>query len=103
MYENLAIGHPFIQKWQRRIQRLVTFAPLLVQGRGVFSYSSGLVPHRRPITTVVGSPIDMGPPDPHPSREKVKKYHEMYKKAVVELFNNYREIYDPKAGDVEFI
>ena len=103
LYENLAIGHPFIQKWQRRIQRLVTFAPLLVQGRGVFSYSSGLVPHRRPITTVVGSPIDMGPPDPHPSREKVQKYHEMYKKAVVELFNNYREIYDPKAGDVEFI
>ena len=32
-----------------------------------------------------------------------EKYHEMYKKAVVELFNNYREIYDPKAGDVEFI
>ena len=102
LYENMAIGHPWVQKWQRRIQRLVTFAPLLVQGRGVFSYSSGLVPHRRPITTVVGVPIVVEK-DANPSREKVQKYHALYKKAVLELFNNYRDIYDPKANDVEFV
>jgi 2-acylglycerol O-acyltransferase 2 len=76
-----------IQKWQRRIQRLLTFAPLLVQGRGVFSYSSGLVPHRRPITTVVGVPIVIEK-DLNPDREKVQKYHKMYKDAILELFNN---------------
>jgi 2-acylglycerol O-acyltransferase 2 len=91
-----------IQKWQRRIQRLLTFAPLLVQGRGVFSYSSGLVPHRRPITTVVGVPIVIEK-DLNPDREKVQKYHKMYKDAILELFNNYRDIYDPKAKDIEFV
>ena len=40
LYENAAVC-PWIQKWQRRIQRVLTFAPLMVQGRGVFSYSSG--------------------------------------------------------------
>ena len=103
LYENMAVGHPWIQKWQRRIQRVLTFAPLMVQGRGVFSYSSGLVPHRRPISVVVGTPIDVGPADPQPSREKVQKIHTRYKKAVLELFEQYRDIYDPKAQDIEMV
>ena len=103
LYENMAVGHPWIQKWQRRIQRVLTFAPLTVQGRGVFSYSSGLVPHRRPISVVVGAPIDVGPADPSPSREKVQAVHARYKKAVVELFETYRDIYDPKAADIVMI
>ena len=54
------------------------------------------------ITTVVGVPIVVEK-DANPSREKVQKYHALYKKAVLELFNNYRDIYDPKANDVEFV
>ena len=103
LYENMAVGHPWIQKWQRRIQRVLTFAPLMVQGRGVFSYSSGLVPHRRPISVVVGAPIDVGPADPEPSREKVQAIHKRYKAAVVELFERYRDIYDPKAADIVMV
>ena len=105
LYENIAIGHPWVQKWQRRIQRVLTFAPLLVQGRGVFSYSSGLVPHRRPITVVVGVPIDVDPTDvcANPSNETIHKYHTMYKNAVKELFENYRDIYDPKCNDIEYV
>ena len=102
LYMNLADGHPTIRKWQRRIQRVLTFAPLLVQGRGVFSYSSGLVPHRRPITVVVGCPIHIEK-DENPSQEKIVKYHTMYKQAIKELFNNYRDIYDPKVKNIEFV
>ena len=103
LYENIAIGHPWIQKWQRRIQRVLTFAPLMVQGRGVFSYSSGLVPHRRPISVVVGAPIDVGPADPNPAPERVREIHALYKKAILELFEKYRDIYDPKAKDIVMI
>ena len=103
LYENMAVGHPWIQKWQRRIQRVLTFAPLMVQGRGVFSYSSGLVPHRRPISVVVGAPVDVGPADPQPSREKVQAVHKRYKEAVLELFETYRDIYDPKAADIVMV
>ena len=103
LYENLAIDWPWAQRWQRRIQKAVAFAPLVVSGRGVFSYSGGLVPRRRPITVVFGTAIDVGDPDPNPTAERVRELHERYKAAVQELFRNYRDIYDPKAADIQFI
>ena len=38
-----------------------------MSGRGVFAYSGGLIPHRRPISILVGDPIDVGPADPNPT------------------------------------
>ena len=34
LYENMAIDSPTIRRWQQRIQRALTFAPLLVAGAG---------------------------------------------------------------------
>ena len=62
-------------KWQRRIQQVLSFAPLLVAGRGVFSYSGGLLPHRRPITVVIGDPIDVGKAVKEPSDARVAEVH----------------------------
>ena len=103
VYENMAIGHPWVQKWQRRIQRVISFAPLLVSGRGVFSYTSGLVPHRRPITVVIGLPVSVGPADPNPGPERIREVHERYKQAVRDLHATYKDIYDPKAEPVEMV
>ena len=41
--------------------------------------------------------------DENPSQEKIVKYHTMYKQAIKELFNNYRDIYDPKVKNIEFV
>jgi len=103
LYDNLAAGSPTIIKWQRKIQRMISFAPLIVAGRGVFSYSGGLLPHRRPISVVIGKPIPVGAPNPNPTSEQINEVHTKYKQAVVELFNKYRDVYDPKAEDIEFI
>jgi hypothetical protein len=103
LYENLAADSPYLQRWQRRIQKAITVAPLMVSGRGVFSYGGGLVPRRRPITVVVGAPIHVDEPDPNPSKEQIEKLHKKYKAAVSELFHRYRDIYDPKARDVVFV
>jgi len=103
LYENLTISSPTLRKWQRRIQKVLSVAPLLVAGRGVFSYSGGLMPRRRPITVVVGAPLDVGKPDPDPSQEKITKVHEAYKQAVLELFQRHKDIYDPKAEPIEFV
>eukprot|EP00755_Sulcionema_specki_P016192 Sspe_Gene.10192::Locus_3406_Transcript_2_3_Confidence_0.400_Length_2656::g.10192::m.10192 len=103
LYRNLAGDtRPRLLKWQRRVQRLLTFAPLLVAGRGLFSYSGGLIPFRRPITTVVGDPIDVTQ-DHNPSPEMVEQIHAKYQAALEQLFNDYRDIYDPKAEDITFI
>lgn len=102
LYENLAITSPTVVKWQRRIQKIISFAPLLVAGRGVFSYTGGLIPRRRPITVAIGEPIHTGPPEPNPTSERVKEVHEQYKAAVRKIFEQYKDIYDPKAKPLEF-
>jgi len=103
LYENLAVESRRIRYWQRRIQRIITFAPLLVAGRGVFNYSGGLIPHRRPISVVVGQPIHVGEPVAEPSQMQIDKVHSEYKQAVLRIFETYKEIYDPKAEPIEFI
>jgi len=103
LYDNLAASSPKILKIQRQIQKAISFAPLLVTGRGVFSYSGGLLPRRRPISVVVGPPIHVGKADPTPSQERIEEVHAQYLKAVVELFTTYKDIYDPKAQPIEFI
>jgi hypothetical protein len=103
LYENLAVNWPFLQRWQRRIQKIISVAPLMVSGRGVFSYAGGLIPRRRPITVVFGAPIHVGKPNPNPSQEQIQKFHKEYKEAVLELFRRYRDIYDPKARDIVFV
>jgi 2-acylglycerol O-acyltransferase 2 len=102
IFENLAVNSPAVLAWQRNVQKLLTFAPVMVAGRGVFSYSGGMLPHRRPITVVFGAPIAVEK-DPDPSPEKVAEVHEKYKAAVLELFNSLKDIYDPKAEQIEFI
>lgn len=102
LYENLAEGNSRLRKWQRRIQRAITFAPLLVHGRGVFTYSGGLLPRRRPISVVVGNPIHLERCE-QPTKERVQEVHKLYKEALMDLFNTYKDIYDPKAEPIEYI
>jgi len=103
IFENLAADSPMVLKIQRKIQRVISFAPVLVAGRGVFSYGGfGIVPHRRPISIVVGPPIHVKK-DENFSEETLQKVHEQYKAAVQDLFNKYKDIYDPKAEPIEFV
>ncbi|KAK7598067.1 hypothetical protein V9T40_006302 [Parthenolecanium corni] len=85
-------------KWVTWLQnKLVSFlglAPCLLKGRGFFQYSFGLLPHRRPIVTVVGKPIDV-PKDPNPSKELIDEFHEKYEEALVELFDENKEKFHP--------
>lgn len=103
LYENLAISSPRLRSLQRRIQRVLTFAPLMVAGRGIFSYAGGLIPRRRPITVVIGDPISVGKAEEKPSPDRIKEVHEQYKNAVEELFRKHKDIYDPKAQPIEFL
>eukprot|EP00760_Papus_ankaliazontas_P029574 PhM_4_TR4298/c0_g1_i1/m.45099/K14457/MOGAT2, MGAT2; 2-acylglycerol O-acyltransferase 2 len=95
VYHNLAAEKPELRKMQRRIQKVVSFAPLLVQGRGVFTYSGGLIPHRRPISVVVGDAIDL-PRTPEPTQQQIDEAHAKYCAALTKLYNTYRNLYDPE-------
>ncbi|KAM7535268.1 hypothetical protein Aperf_G00000091056 [Anoplocephala perfoliata] len=65
-------------------------------------YSTRVIPHRRPITAVVGSPI-VCKRIRKPTEEEVDKLMEEYKRQLIQIFNKYRPLYDPTAEDMRFI
>ncbi|NWI15067.1 DGAT2 acyltransferase, partial [Crypturellus soui] len=78
---------------QKRIQKMMGFAPCLFYGRGLLSVRSrGFLPFPKPITTVVGEPMTV-PKIAAPSRETVDRYHELYVRALLKLFNDNKTKY----------
>jgi len=93
VYHNLAIHHPTLLNIQRRMQKLISFAPLLIQGRGIFNYSGGLLPHRRPIFVVCGKPIEIIKTE-DPSAEMIETIHQKYMTELKALHERYKPIFD---------
>lgn len=81
-----------IRRIQNSVQKMIGLAPCMFIGRGVFQYSFGIVPFRKPIYTVVGAPIDV-PLVKNPTKEQIVKLHETYVNAVVDLYNKYKDRY----------
>ncbi|XP_076875571.1 diacylglycerol O-acyltransferase 2 [Brachyhypopomus gauderio] len=75
---------------QRKLQKLLGFAPCLFHGCGFFSAESwGMVPYSKPINTVVGEPITV-PKVAEPTPDVVDVYHDMYIRSLTELFHKYK-------------
>nr|XP_023700594.1 diacylglycerol O-acyltransferase 2-like [Paramormyrops kingsleyae] len=69
---------------QTIFKKLIGFAPCLFMGQ-----SWGLVPYKRPVTTVVGGPIPV-PRRPSPPEEMVDHYHSLYMEALTKLFHEHK-------------
>lgn len=87
----------------------------LFHARGVFQYSFGLMPYRKPINTVGTSPPEqpllLEPPTcqllslssvgkpisvvqtPSPTSEDIEKLHQMYLQSLTELFEEHKHNY----------
>ncbi|XP_027272019.1 2-acylglycerol O-acyltransferase 3 [Cricetulus griseus] len=88
--------------WQYRCQvafkRLMGFSPCIFWGRSLFSAESwGLVPFAQPITTVVGRPIHV-PQSLTPTEDHVDHYHQLYMKALEQLFEDHKEAHGVPAS-----
>ncbi|XP_076969658.1 2-acylglycerol O-acyltransferase 2 [Tamandua tetradactyla] len=87
---------------QHRLQRVMGISLPLFHGRGVFQYSFGLMPHRRPIITVVGKPIEVQK-KLYPSKEDVDQLHQHYIKELSNLFETHKVKYNvPTDQHLEF-
>ncbi|XP_017462598.1 PREDICTED: 2-acylglycerol O-acyltransferase 2-like, partial [Rhagoletis zephyria] len=82
---------------QEKIIKAIGFPIPAFYGRGLFQYSFGIVPFRKPITTVVGKPIDTEA-TPNPTQEQIDALHQTYIDAVVQLFEENKDKYG--AADV---
>ncbi|XP_012276477.1 2-acylglycerol O-acyltransferase 2-B-like [Orussus abietinus] len=82
----------FLRKFQEFFKNCTGIAPVLFLGRGMFQYSFGLLPQRRPITVVVGSPMEI-PKIPKPTTEQVDEYHAKFIDRLTEFFDKYKHEY----------
>uniref|UniRef100_A0A8C7FTB3 Acyltransferase n=1 Tax=Oncorhynchus kisutch TaxID=8019 RepID=A0A8C7FTB3_ONCKI len=85
---------------QRRLQKILGFAPCAFQGRGLFSPDTwGLVPFSKPINSVVGKPMEM-PKISSPSQEELNHYHTMYMSSLTQLFDKHKTHFELREEDV---
>ncbi|XP_005100228.1 2-acylglycerol O-acyltransferase 2 [Aplysia californica] len=78
-----------VRRFQNFLTHMLGFSPALFHGRGVFNYTFGLLPYRKPVHTVVGAPMDV-PRVEEPSQEQVNQLHDDYCKALVDLFESHK-------------
>lgn len=71
---------------QLKLKGIYTYTLPFFYGRGMFNYSFGMLPYRKPVFTVVGSPIRIDRVE-NPTNEEVDKIHAVYVKALQELFD----------------
>jgi 2-acylglycerol O-acyltransferase 2 len=80
---------------EQSLTRMSFFWPMFY-GRGIFNYTMGLLPHRRPLNIVVGAPIqcpkmdDMSSPE---ARKVVDEMHLKYMQALTALYDKHKEAF----------
>ncbi|XP_076343975.1 2-acylglycerol O-acyltransferase 2-like isoform X1 [Tachypleus tridentatus] len=82
----------WLRKMQDKLTHRLGFSPPLFYGRGVFQYNVGYLPYRRPVTTVVGKPIEVEQNE-NPTDEEVNSLHSRYMEDLQNLFNEYKDKY----------
>ncbi|KAM9321149.1 2-acylglycerol O-acyltransferase 2 [Gastrophryne carolinensis] len=86
----------FLRAVQEKLQRIMGVALPLFHARGVFQYSFGLLPYRRPLHTVVGKPIKVTE-NRNPTDEEVDQLHKLYMEKLSELFEEHKTKYNVPA------
>eukprot|EP00076_Gallus_gallus_P045820 XP_025011358.1 2-acylglycerol O-acyltransferase 2-like isoform X1 [Gallus gallus] len=81
-----------LRRFQGRLQKFMGLALPLFHARGVFQYSFGILPFRRPIHTVVGPPLDL-PCLPCPPPGAVELWHRRYLRCLEGLFEEHKGRY----------
>lgn len=85
----------FVKKW-------TGIAPIFVYGQGFTEGSPGMLPYRRPITTVVGKPIDVEKVE-QPNRDDIDRLHERFTAEIRELFDSNKSKYLKNWSEIELV
>ncbi|XP_073812551.1 diacylglycerol O-acyltransferase 2-like [Musca autumnalis] len=77
---------------QLSVKNSLGIAPLIVTGRGLLKNGIGLLPHRKRIVQVIGSPIEVEKMD-NPDAKYVEEIHKKVMDSVQEMFEKYKYQY----------
>ncbi|KAK1134839.1 hypothetical protein K0M31_007608 [Melipona bicolor] len=94
----------FMKKLQNYIRKKIGVPPVYLIGRGFSQYCMSFIPHRTPVTVVVGSPMDL-PKIEEPTEEQINEYHEKFVEHLVNFFEKEKHKYVENADSVhlEFV
>uniref|UniRef100_A0A0B6Y7G6 Acyltransferase n=1 Tax=Arion vulgaris TaxID=1028688 RepID=A0A0B6Y7G6_9EUPU len=87
-----------IRRFQNFMTHLLGFSPVLFHGRGIFNYTFGVLPFRKPVNTVVGAPLTVKRVE-EPTAEQISDLHDQYCRALVELFESNKLKYGCQESD----
>ncbi|XP_005282594.1 2-acylglycerol O-acyltransferase 1 isoform X1 [Chrysemys picta bellii] len=82
----------WLRTLQESLRKIVGFTLPLFHARGIFQYSFGLMPYRKPIHTVVGKPITVTQ-NLNPTLEEIEQLHQKYLQELSKLFEDHKEKY----------
>lgn len=91
-----------LRRLQECCKRITGVAPVMANGRGLFQYSFGLVPYRRPLTTVVGAPIVTEKRE-NPTKAEVDELHAKFCQELINLFETHKTKYLENAENLKLV
>ncbi|GFU56972.1 2-acylglycerol O-acyltransferase 1 [Nephila pilipes] len=83
-----------LRQIQDKMKSFLGFSTPLFRGRGMFQYNWGLLPYRKPITVIIGKPIDVEKIS-EPTDDDIKKLHQKYIDSLTALFEEHKVKYGP--------
>ncbi|XP_072033297.1 2-acylglycerol O-acyltransferase 2-A-like [Amphiura filiformis] len=91
VYDQYTMAKGSWKRWlQVKMNKVIGYPPIMFKGRGIFNYTLGILPYRRPINTVVGRPIKVKM-NPHPTKEEINETHKLYMDSLTSLFDENKE------------
>mmetsp|Transcript_6004 Transcript_6004/g.7934 ORF Transcript_6004/g.7934 Transcript_6004/m.7934 type:complete len:416 (+) Transcript_6004:150-1397(+) len=87
--------HKALKSIQTRLKQIFKYAMPIFYGRGMLNYSFGLLPFRRPINTVVGTPIDIPEKIKDPTNEMIEELHKKYVEGLQTIYDKYKDEFAP--------
>uniref|UniRef100_A0A3Q3VWT5 Acyltransferase n=1 Tax=Mola mola TaxID=94237 RepID=A0A3Q3VWT5_MOLML len=89
------VGNPkgtWLRWTQEHLQSIMGISLPLFHARGIFQYSFGLMPYRKPIHTIVGRPIRVERNE-KPTAEELDALHQVYMDELSKLFDKHKGNY----------
>ncbi|XP_004922950.1 2-acylglycerol O-acyltransferase 2-A [Bombyx mori] len=96
------LHNSLVRRFQEKLRRHTGIASVFPLGRGLFQYSFGVVPLRNPVTTVVGTPMEVKR-NLDPTDEEVDEVHAEFTRRLVQLFENEKSKYLKNHEEVQLV
>jgi 1-acyl-sn-glycerol-3-phosphate acyltransferase len=82
----------FVWHFQKTFKKITGASLPLAWGRGIFNYNFGILPHRRPMVTVIGKPILVEKSE-EPTQKEIDELHEKFLEELTKLFDEHKVNY----------